>query len=727
MKKSRKVIKFLFIISVLVISATLIGSLTYYQVITHGISLDQDKLKLQNPAQTISIYDVSLNKIKPTKSEYIKINKLSKNTKNAFLCAEDKRFYKHHGLDFIRMGGAIISNIKTKSFSEGASTISQQLIKNTQLSNKKTINRKLKEIKLTKALEKEFSKDEIFELYLNNIYFGNGCYGIENASLHYFSKSASELSLSESALLAGAINAPSFYNIESNQNKAISRRNLILSLMKDYGKINENEFTQATSESIKLNLSELSSNQNLFKKIISEACSILNTTETKLNNSNYKIYTSIDSNITNSIKTISDTYKSNSNKATIIIDNKSHLITAIHGNSSLLNNSWQPGSTIKPILVYAPAIEKNIISPATKILDNKININGYSPDNADKKFHGYISTKTALSKSYNIPAVKILNEVGISEAKNFASKLGISFEKSDNHLALALGGFENGLLPKTICDAYSAFANNGNFIESSYIKKITKNDKTIFEKETKQNQVMSESTAFMINDILSECAKTGTAKRLNSLPFSVCSKTGTVGKPNSTKNLLAYNIAYTPEHTILTLIQGENLPENINGSTHPTMINKEILKELYKLKQPTNFKQPSSVKLINLSENSYNKNKLIETKSISSLQEYFSIENLPKSEEENFTFTAINSPYHKPILCFTINKNYDFSLIRKHKNKEEIIFSSSENNENFTNFTDKTAKNNEIYTYKLKICDKSKNEEFFSNEIKLKTYYVNQP
>lgn len=722
MKKIKKLFKVLFIIFIITVSITLIGSITYYSVVTHGISLDTEKLKLQNSSQTLCVYDSNGNKIKPSKSEYINLSKLSKNTKNAFLCAEDKRFYKHSGLDLIRIGGAIASNIKSKSFSEGASTISQQLVKNTQLSNEKTINRKLKEIKLTKNLEKQYTKDEIFELYLNNIYFGNGCYGIENASWHYFSKTASNLSLSESALLAGVINAPTYYDIESNQERAIKRRNLILSLMKKHKKITEEEYNESISEKINLKISDISGNNNLFKNILSEACEILKTTESNLISSNYKIHTSINQSLSDDIKKISNSYKSESEKATIVIDNKSHLIKSITGSSKILNSEWQPGSTIKPILVYAPAIEKNIISPATKILDNKINIGGYSPDNSDKTFHGYISAKTALSKSYNVPAVKILNEVGLSDAKNFAKKFGIEFTESDNHLALALGGFEKGINPKTLCDAYSAFARNGKFSKSYYIKQITKNGKTIFESNPTETAIMSDSTAFMINDMLLECAKTGTAKKLNSLPFSVCSKTGTVGKPNSKKNQLAYNIAYTPEHTILTIIQGTNLPETINGATHPTMINKEVLSLLYKSTSPTKFIPPNSVKLVSLDEESYSKNKLKKSNIDSELKEYFNTSNLPNEDPEEFKIKVINSPKTKPVICFTINKNYDFSIIRTHKKEEEIIFSSSENNENFISFTDKTAKSSKIYTYKVKFCEKSKNEEFFSNEVKLRVY-----
>lgn len=723
MKKLKKALKTIFIIAVICFSVVTIGSICFYKATTQGISLDTDKLQVLSPSNSLKIYNSSLDEIKPSTVSYVKLSKLSSNTKNAFLCAEDKRFYKHKGLDYIRIGGALVSNIKSASFSEGASTISQQLVKNTQLSNEKTIKRKLKEIKLTKELENKYTKDEILELYLNNIYFGNGCYGIENASKHYFGKPANQLSLAESALLAGSINAPSFYDIESNLERAINRRNLILNLMQKYNKINGDELQQALNEAPNLNLKDISSNLSLYNLTIKKACKILNLTENQLRSSNYKIYTSIDDKL---LSLANNTLKSypvtNAASTTIILDNKSHSILAIGGNVKNFEQEFQPGSLIKPILVYAPAIEKNIISPATKILDNKINISGYSPSNYDKKFHGYISAKTALAKSYNIPAVKILNELGVENAKEFAKNLGIEFENSDNHLALALGAFEKGITPKSICDAYSSFANSGSFAESSIITKITLGSKIIYNKPQEEKQAYSDSTAFLINDMLKESVKTGTAKKLSSLNFPLCSKTGTVGKSNSNKNTLAFNIAYTSNHLILTLISGDNLPSNINGGSYPTNINKDILKSIYKNYTPSDFEKPNSVKLVNLDEKNYTNNELVASTTDSKIKEYFKNENSPKLEQNFLELNAINSPNHKPILCFTVNKNYDFYLIRKQNDEEKIILSSTQNNENFIKFCDKTAKNNEIYTYFVKFCGKLKNDELFTNEIKLKAY-----
>ena len=722
MKKIKKWFRRLFVTLIIFVSVIAIGSVSYYHVVTSGVTLDTEKLDSSILTNNTIIYDANLSQIKPNSSSYINLSKLSINTTNAFLCAEDKRFFRHGGIDYIRILGATISNIKTHSFSQGASTISQQLVKNTHLTNEKTINRKLKEIKLTKELEKRYSKEKILELYLNNIYFGNGCYGIENASNHYFGKSASNLSLSESAALAGSINAPSVYDIENNTVLATKRRNLILNLMHKYKKIDSKELSAALQEEIKLNIKDISGSNTLFKNILDEAKTILKASETKIQNSNYKIYTSIDKDLCKHLSQADSNYKFNGDIVNIVIDNKTHSIVGVCGKTNILDNTWQPGSTIKPILVYAPAIEKDIISPATKILDEKINISGYTPENADKTYHGYISTKQALAKSYNIPAVKILNELGIENAKTFASNLGITFDESDNHLALALGGFKNGVKPITLCDAYSAFANNGKLSKSSYITKITKDGKTIYEKQNKEKQVMKDSTAFLITDMLKESVKTGTAKRLSGFEFDVASKTGTVGKTNSSKNKLAYNIAYTKNHTLLTMIVGENLDESINGASYPTIINKQILSKLYSNVKPPNFSQPQSVKLVSIDKNRYEKNEIAQSDNGNTFQCFFQETKLPASAVFDTNFKVINSKNSKPIICFTLNNFENYTLKRIHKKKEETISSFEQKTQNQIKIIDKTAKNNSIYEYFLTIYDISTGEIKSTNSIKIKTF-----
>ena len=710
--------------------ASIVFSAGYYISTTHGISLDNEKLEKTIKSNSFQIVDANGKQLNSSNESYINLSKLSASTTNAFICAEDKRYYKHKGLDYIRIGGAIISNLKTKSFSEGASTISQQLIKNTQLSSEKTIKRKLKEFKLTKELEKKYSKNQILEMYLNNIYFGNGCYGIENASKHYFNKSASKLTLAESALLAGTINAPSVYDIASHTDKAITRRNLILGLMKKYNKISEKEYSDAIVEKVNLNITELSFNSASYNKILEEACKVLKTTENSLKSKNIKIYTSINQNLQNEINKLASSYSKqlpkNSKTATIVIDKNTGGIVSVTGSSLTLSSKKQPGSTIKPILVYAPAFENGIVSPATKILDSKINISGYSPENADKKYHGYVSIRESLKNSYNIPAVKLLNEIGIENAQNLAKKMNLSFEPEDNNLAIALGGLTSGTTLKQIADCYLCFANNGNFMQSHYISKIEKDGKILYENTNKKNQVMSESTAYLITDILKDCSKTGTAKRLKDFSFDIASKTGTVGKANSSNNTDAFNVSYTNNHVILSYIGGDDLPSTINGATYPTMITKDILEKLYSNYTPASFQAPNSVTTLKLDKTEYENNKLIVTeKQDNVIEDIFAKNNLPVITENslNLKLDVFNLENHKPIICFFASPNYTYKIIRKEKNKEETI--SSLNNitsAKITKFEDNSAKNNKIYEYFVEICEKSTNKIYKTNSIKLKTF-----
>lgn len=706
--------------------ATLLSCIGYYFAVTYSVSLQKDKLEnLAN--SSLMVYDVNEIQITPSSQSYISVSDLNQHTIDAFVSAEDKRFYSHHGIDYLRIGSAMLTNIKTRSFSEGASTISQQLIKNTHLSNEKTINRKLKEIKLTKQLEKNYSKNEILEMYLNNIYFGGGAYGIENASTHYFGKSASKLTIAESALLAGTINAPGIYDIQNNPNKALERRNLILKLMKNQDKIDSTEYENAIAEELNLNLTKLSNSNYVYNEIIKEACKVLKKSENEIKNNNIKIYTYFDSNLNNEIQNkVNSNYDLDKNidVSTIVIDNETNGIVSMSGSSGL-KSLHQPGSAIKPILVYAPAIEEDIVSPATKLLDEKINYSGYSPENADKKYHGYVSVRDALKHSYNVPAVKLLNEIGIEKAQNFASRLGINFAEQDKNLAIALGGFTDGISLTSLCNAYTTFANGGNYKKTQFISKITQNSNKIYENSEKKEKVMKDSTAYLITDILKETSISGTAKRLSSLGLNVASKTGTVGKANSSKNTSAYNICYTTKHTILSFFGGDNMPENINGATYPTMLSKDILIMLYKDYKPADFPVPSSVELKSISKQDYKNNIVSLTENPDdSIIEVFSKSNLPKKHSSVLSakIEVFNFENKKPIISFIINNDYSYKIIRKKENAEEVISSANISNSNIIKFEDKSAQSNEIYEYFVEFCENSSGKTIRSNSVKLKSF-----
>lgn len=726
MKKIKKVAKIIFLSIAGVLGITLISCMGYYFTVTHAVSLEKDKLE-NLEASSLQIYDRNGVRIIPSSQAYISVDNLNKYTIDAFVSAEDKRFYSHHGIDFLRVGGAIATNIKSRSFSQGASTISQQLIKNTHLSNEKTISRKLKEFKLTKQLEKNYEKDQILEMYLNNIYFGNGAYGIENASRHYFGKSASELTLAESAILAGTINAPSIYDIQNKTEKATERRNLILKLMKSQGKISASELESAVSEPVNLNLTKLSGSNFIYNEIIEEACRHLKKSENEIKNSGIKIFTYYDTKLSDQIfEQIESSYEMEDGikAACIVTDNENNGIMAYVGGNTI-NSKHQPGSAIKPVLVFAPAIENGTISPATKIYDEEINIAGYSPENADKTFHGYVSAREALKYSYNIPAVKLLNELGISNAQSFAKKLGIEFSNQDNNLAIALGGFTNGITLNSLCDAYTCFANNGEFKKSQFISKIVKNKTEIYRDSKPRKSVMKDSTAYLITDILKDASKTGTAKRLKDLNFEIASKTGTVGASSGSKNTDAYNVSYTSAHTVLSYFGGREMSEKINGATYPSMLSKDVYNMIYADEKPANFTKPHSVEKAMISKSDYKKNIVsITTDSKDGLSEVFAKANMPSQKKLtlNAKIEVFNFENKKPIISFFISDGYSYKIFRKNEKAEEIISSASEQNDKIIKFEDKMAKSHEIYEYFVEFCEKSTGKTFKSNYVKLRTF-----
>ena len=307
---------------------------------------------------------------------------------------------------------ALFKNIASGSFKEGASTISQQLIKNTHLSSDKTIKRKLKEIKLTKKLEKQYSKDQILEMYLNTIYFGHNCYGLQSAAEFYFNKKAENLNLAESATIVGLLSSPNNYSPFKNPEKSLKRRNIALRNMLTCGYIDDTVY--ASTVSLPLN-AEMKSTNGKYESYISAIFDELE--EIDFNNylltDGCKITTYLDPYAQNQIENL----EYPCDNAVIITDNFSGGVKAY--KTTVNGAKRQPGSTAKPIFVYAPAIEERQINPFTKILDEKINYSGYSPENYDKKYHGFVTVTESIKNSYNIPAVKALNALTIDKSEKY--------------------------------------------------------------------------------------------------------------------------------------------------------------------------------------------------------------------------------------------------------------------------------------------------------------------
>ena len=474
------------------------------------------------------------------------------------------------------------------------------------------------------------------------------------------------------------------------------------------GKITQEEYINALNFTPEI----ITSNKNFNQYInacIEEACTVLHMQNNQIFNKSYTIFTYFDQNlqkITEEILHNNTSNLENISTASLVTDNNGKVLT-FAGNTplNLYNTKRQPGSIIKPVLVYAPAIEYDIITPETIITDEPINIDGYSPENANKKYHGNVSVKESLSKSLNIPTVKILNTTGIKRSKNIANKMGINFHEKDQNLSLALGGFTTGCSMLELTESYLTLQNRGINIKPKFIKKIVDSNNTIlYEDNSIGFRVIKETTADSITEMLLNVAKNGTASRLSSLNIPIASKTGTVGLAGSNKNIDAWNASYTTKHVILTWLgttdHSTSMDPNVNGSSYPTNITKNICTYLYKSQKPNDF--------ILLTTTNLKSNSLAESATTTSkinTQENTSILHKPLLFINNFS-------NKKPELRFFTQFGLDYHIL---KNNEIIQTVSGTNN--YYSYTDTSANKNEINTYSIII--KNENQTLESNKIKV--------
>lgn len=669
---------------------------------------------LTTPSLSIDVYsseNVKMEDENQFNGDYAKLEDLNDYTKQAFLSIEDKTFYSHNGLNKKRIAKAMLSNIKSGKFKEGASTISQQLIKNTHLTSEKTLTRKLKEVALTKKLENHFSKDEILESYLNIIFFGNNCYGIESASKYYFGKSAKDLTLEESCTLAGIIKSPSRYSPITKTEACKKRRDLVLSEMEKDGKITSAQMLTAKNTPIKLSITARNSNKiNSYSQAsIDEASKLLGIPAKQLAIGGYKIHTYFNQEKQDALKkAFEENAVPNLSSAGITVDNKTHGVTAFVADSNykILDIKRQPASCLKPLLVYAPALNENVISPCTQILDEPLQIGSYKPENVNKKFTGYMSITDAVKNSVNIPAIKVLSYIGIDTGVAYAQKLGINFDEKDDSYALALGGMTYGCNLKDLTTAYTVFPNLGEFAPSNFVQYITdKNDKIVYLHKPQQKMVFREDSAYLMTDILQETVKTGTARKLSDIKtVQLASKTGTVGKKDG--NIDAYNITFCPEETIGVWYGNlSNIPSKIASGKEPTNIVKAYISSQFYDK--TEFEIPSSVttaKIDSLTKESEHRIVLASPYSPERYTEnaLFSRFNMPTESSKNFT----ESP-KITAECTTVGNQATLTLMAE-KHIEYQIYKDS--------VPYRTIKNKqEKLTIKLPISDKETSLKIVAN------------
>lgn len=749
MKKSKKrVISKILSLMLGIFFALILGFVVLFITETKDAHLDTSLLSSNKNKTVFSICDAKGNAVSnhiEFESEYISSEEIPEITKKAFIATEDKMFYKHNGINLKRMCGALINNLKSRKFSEGASTITQQLIKNTHLSREKTLKRKMKEIKLAFEAEKIMSKEKILEEYLNTIYFGNGAYGIAKASKLYFNKEVKDLSLNESALLVSVINAPRIYDPYSNVSKCEERKKLVLKNMLNDGYITEKEYEKNANLQVNIVKSDVKTLNCVKKYIIIEACNILKVTENQLKNMNLKINCTVDFDIENQVEKLlsnssfvpNGVNHSKASVGVIVVENKTKNIIAMCGNSgNLISEKRQPGSLIKPILVYAPAIEKGLIFPESFVKDEPINIDGYCPNNSNKKFSGDVSIRYSLAHSLNVPAVKTLSNVGISYAKNFASNIGIEFDEKDQNLALALGGMTNGTTLKQLADCYSCFATQGKFAPSGIIDSIVSKNygNVLYQKTDNQKQVMKPTTAYLMIDMLKSVVTDGTARRAKTSAYELAGKTGTVGAINTSENTDTYTSLFTNEHTVICYIGANTksglLPSNVNGASYCASLAKAVVDILYKNNIPEKFEIPEGIVYKDIDTRSYENKKLLLANN-STLDKYkksviFSKDNLPSYTMEidaHFPVLEINMEEgQKPELIFDTIQGYSYKVIRIIDNNEEIIFETNGNDQKIK-YKDESSISGKIYEYKIMSESiVSRNIKGNSNSIKLMSY-----
>ena len=521
----------------------------------------------------------------------IDINKVPKNLQNAFIAAEDNRFYDHIGVDPIGILRAVVTNLTNRGIAQGGSTITQQLAKNAFLSQDQTLKRKIQEAILALELERKYSKKEILEMYMNQIYFGRGAYGIQTAAHTYFGKDVGDLTLAECAMIAGLPKSPNYYS--SSVNEATARKNVVVGQMEKYGYITPSQAEEAKKSSLDIKQKSTSNTPDETAYFIDYVTQEIAQKygDDALYKDGLKIYTTLDTDkqhaAVQAMRHLPETHTDDQGLtqpqgAIISIDPKTgHILAMVggRGQDSFNRASMavrQPGSAFKPF-VYMTAMEHDM-TPDTIMEDKKVEYGGWSPHNADNSYQGRMPLWKALALSVNTVAVQLADKVGPSNVIANAKKLGITTlvedgsPNDDNLASAALGGLTKGVTPLEMAAAYGAFANKGVYIKPTAIVKILDRNGNVLEdnsSDVQKTQVMSEKTAYEMTSMLEGVIARGTGTAA-SIGRPAAGKTGTTDDNHD-----AWFIGYTPD--IVTAVwvgddTGSQSLGEIYGGTVPAQI-----------------------------------------------------------------------------------------------------------------------------------------------------------
>ena len=602
--------------------------------------------------ETSYIYDDNGNVLaklkKDTDSTYLSYDEIPKNFINAFVSIEDRTFWKNKGYDIKGITRVCYNAIKSKGDEvHGASTITQQLARLTFLSQEVSLNRKIKEIFISMELTKKYSKEDIITFYCNDVYFANGYYGISAAAKGYFDKDVDELSLSQIAYLCAIPNRPSYYDPYVNKENAIDRRNKILKDMLEENYISFNEYNDAINETIEIikpktisysyqttyaiecaiqYLMKLDNfefkyhfdNNDEYQSYNENYQEAYEVAKSKLYSGGYKIYTSLNQDIQTNLQTsIDDTLSFNTEvtsngtlslqSAGVVIDNKTRKVIAIVGGRSEENNEYglnrayqsyrQPGSTMKPLVVYTPALE-NDYSPSSILQNIDVSsANKLVQQNKQKDINNLtgesMTLRKAVENSKNGCAIYLFNKIGIDTGLEKLEKMHFNnITYKDYNISTALGGLTYGATPVEMCNAYSTIVNNGKFVDATCITSILDNKNEEIYKEDKEIQIYDENASKQMVDVLQGVVKNGTAKSMKwTSKIPIAGKTGTT---NNSKD--GWFCGFSPYYTISIWV-GYDTPKEVDGlygGTYPCKIWKNTMEYLLQDKEIVDFEKPDN-------------------------------------------------------------------------------------------------------------------------------------
>lgn len=544
----------------------------------------------------------------------IDINKVPQNLQNAFIAAEDNRFYEHIGIDPIGIFRAIFANLTNRGIAQGGSTITQQLAKNAFLSQEQTLKRKIQEAMLALEIEHKYSKKEILEMYMNQIYFGQGAYGIQTAAKTYFNKDVNELTLTQCAMLAGLPKSPNYYSPFNNLNEAKKRKNVVLDQMVKYGYVSAAEAEDAKNQDLGLSKSHQSKEADEYASFIDYVSQQVAKKygDDALYKEGLKIYTTMDVDkqhaAVRAMRNLPNNYTDENGltqpqAAIVSIDPKTgHILAMVggRGQDSFNRASMavrQPGSAFKPF-VYLTALQHDM-TPDTTMDDQPVTYGSWSPKNAGGSYSGTMTLSDALAHSVNTIAVQLADQVGTKNIIANAKKMGITtLDAKDDNLAMALGGLTKGVTPLEMASAYGTFANKGVHVKPTAIVKILDRngnvleDASTLEKEETKTRVMSEREAYEMTTMLEGVIDHGTGTAA-AIGRPAAGKTGTTDD-----NKDAWFVGYTPDIVTAVWIgddTGSHSLGEIYGGTIPAEIWKDYMSSATSDESGGDFSAPSGM------------------------------------------------------------------------------------------------------------------------------------